>query len=160
MYDKYGNIIGEHSVKKKQIIQKEKNYIVYDKNGDIVLEDDLDENGNIQYEYDTRFLDENANILSGEEEYLPKLNNGENVYIACFVGCTPTMMIMAAYGNLKNKGDDSSNPSLRLAYLMLSSGSYGTPGANFHVVMDYSVYTDNNATVYWIKKKLLLKVTN
>ena len=90
LYDKYGNIIGEHSVKRKEIIQKEENYIVYDEKGDIVFEDDLDENGNIQYEYeyDTRFLDENANILSGEEEYLSRLNNGENVYIACFVGCT------------------------------------------------------------------------
>ena len=90
LYDKYGNIIGVHSVKRKEIIQKEENYIVYDENGDIVFEDDLDENGNIQYEYEyeTRFLDENANILSGEEEYLSRLNNGENVYIACFVGCT------------------------------------------------------------------------
>ncbi len=50
----------------------------------------VDVSGNIQYEYDyeTRFLDENTNILSGEEEYLSKLNNGDNVYIACFVGCT------------------------------------------------------------------------
>jgi len=70
------------------ITRKQENYIVYDENGDIVLEDDLHENGNIQYEYDTRFLDENANILSGEEEYLSRLNNGENVYIACFVGST------------------------------------------------------------------------
>ena len=64
--------------------------IVYDENGDILFENDLDENGNIQYEYDyeTRFLDENTNILSGEEEYLSKLNNGDNVYIACLVGCT------------------------------------------------------------------------
>jgi hypothetical protein len=40
----------------------------------------------IQYEYDyeTRFLDENTNILSGEEEYLSKLNNGDNVYISMF----------------------------------------------------------------------------
>lgn len=50
----------------------------------------LDVNGNIQYEYEyeTRFLDENANIIEHEEEYLTKRDNGEQVYIACFVGCT------------------------------------------------------------------------
>ena len=90
LYDENNNIIGKHIVKRKQNIEKEDNYIVYDENGDVVFEDDLDENGNIQYEYeyDTRFLDENANILSGKEEYLSRLNNGENVYIACFVGCS------------------------------------------------------------------------
>ena len=66
LYDENGNIIEKQRVNRKQIIQKEENYIVYDEKGDIVFEDDLDENGNIQYEYqyDTRFLDENANILS------------------------------------------------------------------------------------------------
>ena len=33
-------------------------------------------------------LDISANILTSEEEYLTRLTNGENVYIACFVGCT------------------------------------------------------------------------
>jgi len=90
LYDENDNIIGKHKVNRKQNIEKEEQNIVYDENGDVVFEDDLDENGNIQYEYeyDTRFLDENANILSGEEEYLSRLNNGENVYIACFVGCS------------------------------------------------------------------------
>jgi len=63
---------------------------IYDENGDVQYEDDLDVNGNIQYEYEyeTRFLDENSNIIEHEEEYLTKRDNGEQVYIACFVGCT------------------------------------------------------------------------
>ena len=67
-----------------------KQYILYDDNGNIQYEDDLDTSGNQIYEYkfDTRFLDASANILSGEEDYLARLNAGENVYIACFVGCT------------------------------------------------------------------------
>ncbi len=66
------------------------NNILYTNNNEFQYEYDLDESGNIiyNYEYDTRFLDENSNILSGEEEYLSRLNNGENVFIACFVGCT------------------------------------------------------------------------
>lgn len=66
------------------------NNILYTNNNEFQYENELDESGNIiyEYEYDTRFLDENANILSGEEEYLSRLNNGENVFIACFVGCT------------------------------------------------------------------------
>jgi predicted nucleic acid-binding Zn-ribbon protein len=79
-------------IKMKDVIVNEYNLkeYIYDNNGNLQYDNDLDENGNIQYdyEYDTRFLDENANILSGEEEYLSRLNNGENVYIACFVGCT------------------------------------------------------------------------
>ena len=81
----------------KQIKKKVKTTIVdnekrleYDTNGDVIFENDLDSSGNpiYDYEYETRFLDENANILSGKEEYLSKLNNGENVYIANFVGCS------------------------------------------------------------------------
>ena len=65
-------------------------FINYDENGNIQYEDDLDLSGNQVYEYkfDTRFLDASSNILSDEEDYLTRLNNGENVYIACFVGCT------------------------------------------------------------------------
>ena len=33
------------------------------------------------------FID-SANIIETEEEYTTRLNNGESVYIACFVGCT------------------------------------------------------------------------
>lgn len=64
--------------------------ILYSNNGDIQFEDDLDSSGNQVYEYkfDTRFLDTSANILNDENDYLTRLNAGENVYIACFVGCT------------------------------------------------------------------------
>ena len=91
LYDDSGNILNiKHKV--ERLIDKTiYNYeIVFDNSGNIQYENDLDASGNIQYEYeyDTRFLDENANILSGEEEYLERLNNLENVYIACFVGCT------------------------------------------------------------------------
>lgn len=74
------------SSKEKDVTQ----IINYDENGNIQYEDDLDLSGNQVYEYkfDTRFLDASANILIDEEDYLTRLNNGENVYIACFVGCT------------------------------------------------------------------------
>ena len=66
------------------------NFIVYDTNGDIQFIDDLDGSGNqiFEYKYNTRFLDASANILSGEDEYNNKKLNSENVYIACFVGCS------------------------------------------------------------------------
>jgi len=80
----------ENNHEEEVITEKKLKEFIYDNNGNLQYDNDLDENGNIQYEYeyDTRFLDENANILSGEEEYLSRLNNDENVYIACFVGCT------------------------------------------------------------------------
>ena len=63
--------------------------IDYDANGDVQYEDDLDKNGNQQmvYPLETRFLEENGSQIT-EEQYTDKLANGENVYIACFVGCT------------------------------------------------------------------------
>lgn len=49
----------------------------------------LDENGNqiFDYEYDTRFLLKDGTEISFEE-YSIKLQESEDVYIACFVGCT------------------------------------------------------------------------
>jgi len=63
--------------------------IDYDENGDVQFEDDLDENGNQQmiYPLDTRFLLPDATQIT-KEEYNVKLEAGEEVYIACFVGCT------------------------------------------------------------------------
>jgi len=63
--------------------------IDYDANGDVQYEDDLDENGNQQmvYPLETRFLLPDGTQIT-EEEYNTRLGNGENVYIACFVGCT------------------------------------------------------------------------
>ena len=67
-----------------------KQELIYDSNGNIQYEDDLDENGNQQivYEYDTRFLNADGTLITTEAEYLIKKNAGENVNIACFVGCT------------------------------------------------------------------------
>jgi hypothetical protein len=67
-----------------------KQELIYDSNGNIQYEDDLDENGNQQivYEYDTRFLNADGTLITTETEYLTKKNAGENVNIACFVGCT------------------------------------------------------------------------
>lgn len=64
--------------------------IDYDSNGDVQYEDDLDENGNQQMvnKYDTRFLQADGTFLTSEGDYNVRLANGENVYIACFVGCT------------------------------------------------------------------------
>ena len=63
--------------------------IDYDSNGDIQYEDDLDDNGNQQmiYPFETRFLQADATQIT-EEEYNIRLQAGESVYIACFVGCT------------------------------------------------------------------------
>jgi hypothetical protein len=63
--------------------------IDYDANGDVQYEDDLDASGNQQMEYplETRFLQANGTQIT-ETQYTTKLVNGENVYIACFVGCT------------------------------------------------------------------------
>ena len=63
--------------------------IDYDANGDVQYEDDLDENGNQQmvYPLETRFLEADGTQIT-EEDYTSRLGNGENVYIACFVGCT------------------------------------------------------------------------
>jgi len=63
--------------------------IYYDANGNVQYEDDLDENGNQQmvYPLETRFLLPDGTQIT-EAQYTTKLANGENVYIACFVGCT------------------------------------------------------------------------
>lgn len=64
--------------------------IDYDANGDVQYEDDLDETGNQQmvYPLETRFLQADGTQLTDEAEYNTRLGNGEEVYIACFVGCT------------------------------------------------------------------------
>ena len=63
--------------------------IDYDINGNVQYEDDLDASGNQQmvYPLDTRFITSDGTQIT-EAEYNTKLSNGENVYIACFVGCT------------------------------------------------------------------------
>ena len=62
--------------------------IEYD-NGDYQFTDDLDSLGNQQliYPFETRFIDISGNLLD-EADYHNKLNMGQQVYIACFVGCT------------------------------------------------------------------------
>ena len=78
----------DKKVKKK--VKLLNNKIVYNSDNKIIYENELDEYGNIIYDYifETRFLDEDGNILENENEYNIRLKNGENVYIACFVGCT------------------------------------------------------------------------
>ena len=63
--------------------------IFYDNNGDVNYEDVLDENGNpiMIFPFKTRFLQADARQIT-EAEYKTKISSGENVYIACFVGCT------------------------------------------------------------------------
>jgi hypothetical protein len=65
------------------------NNIDYDAYGNVQYEDDLTETGNQQMEYplDTRFLETDGTQIT-ETEYTTKLNNGETVYVACFIGCT------------------------------------------------------------------------
>jgi hypothetical protein len=64
--------------------------IDYDENGNVQCENDLDEEGNSQLVYpkETRFLQADGTLLNDESDYTTRLNNGETVYIACFVGCT------------------------------------------------------------------------
>lgn len=64
--------------------------IDYDANGNVLYEDDLDSEGNQQmvYPLDTRFLLADGTQLVDEADYTTRLGNGEDVYIACFVGCT------------------------------------------------------------------------
>ena len=97
LYDESGNLIYQedgsikkHKIQKKQVKTKTEQNLYYNENGDLEFEDELDASGNqiMEYEYDTRFLDASANILQDENEYQTRKNNGEDVYIACFVGCT------------------------------------------------------------------------
>lgn len=71
----------------------------FDENNLIQYIDDLDENGNQQlvYKYDTRFIDLQGNILKDsdgnnleltQEELDLRISNGEQINVACFVGCT------------------------------------------------------------------------
>jgi len=62
-------------------------------------------------------------------------------------GNNPRMIILAEYGLLTAEDRANNKVSLKLAYAMLLNTVYETPGPNFHVVMEYSVYTDDNATV-------------
>ena len=77
--------------KVKTIINEDgKLELAFDENHNIQYEDDLDKDGNqqLEYEYETRFLNQDGSIISTETEYKTKLDNGEVVYIAQFVGCT------------------------------------------------------------------------
>lgn len=60
-----------------------------DESGNIQFENDLDSDGNIQnvLPFETRFLLDDGTQIT-ETEYNTRLSNRENVYIACFVGCT------------------------------------------------------------------------
>lgn len=63
--------------------------IILSDNGNIQYEDTLDLSGNpfYGYKYVTRFLLPDGTILDTEEEYHSRKANGEDVFIACFVGC-------------------------------------------------------------------------
>lgn len=64
--------------------------IDYDADGNVLYEDDLDSESNQQmvYPLDTRFLMADGTQLVDETDYTTRLGNGEEVFIACFVGCT------------------------------------------------------------------------
>ena len=97
LYDSNGNEIFNdngtnktYQFEKKETVTKTISNLVYDSNGDIEYEDDLDVNGHqqMEYEYDNRFLNTDGTLIATEAEYNTKKENGENVYIAQFVGCT------------------------------------------------------------------------
>lgn len=60
-----------------------------DESGNIQFENELDSDNNIQnvLPFETRFLLDDGTQIT-ETEYNTRLSNRENVYIACFVGCT------------------------------------------------------------------------
>ena len=89
LYNQEGEVIGTHKVERKETKTKTITEIDYDANGDVQYEDDLDADGNQQmiYPFETRFLQADATEIT-EEEYNTKLAAEEEVYIACFVGCT------------------------------------------------------------------------
>ena len=60
-----------------------------DESGNIQFENELDSDNNIQnvLPFETRFLLDNGTQIT-ETEYNTRFSNRENVYIACFVGCT------------------------------------------------------------------------
>ena len=62
---------------------------ILDANGEIQWTPELDSHGNAvqEYPYDRRYLDLQGNRLS-KSEYNTKLANGEQVFIAAYVGCT------------------------------------------------------------------------
>ena len=88
LVDDNGNTV-THKIQKMEEHTDIKTEIDYDSNGNLQYEDDLDENGQQQmvYEYDTRFLNAHGSQITNEE-YTAKQEAGEEVYIACFVGCT------------------------------------------------------------------------
>jgi hypothetical protein len=96
LYDSSGNVLTDsegnartHQVERKQTLTKTVTDIDYDANGDVQYEDDLDANGVQQmvFPLETRFLQSNTTQIT-EPEYNTKLAASEQVYIACFVGCT------------------------------------------------------------------------
>ena len=97
LYDEQGNIIYDengnsikHSVQKMKTMEENKTELVYDENGNIQYEKDITQDGEEQFEfeYDTRFLLPDGTLIPNKEEYITRLNNGDEVYIACFVGCS------------------------------------------------------------------------
>tara|TARA_B100001057_G_scaffold494347_1_gene590706 strand:- start:8250 stop:10493 length:2244 start_codon:yes stop_codon:yes gene_type:complete len=81
-------------------IKKQIPLVNYDENNNQILQNDSngylkytdyrDSLGNVKYDYiyETRFIDADGNLLTNQDEYFNRLYNNENVYIACFVGCT------------------------------------------------------------------------
>ena len=63
---------------------------IYDSDGNLDLEPVLDDQGNqvVDYKVPTRFVRADGSELADEQAYHTALAAGENVYIACFVGCT------------------------------------------------------------------------
>lgn len=64
--------------------------IDYDSNGNLQFENKTDSEGNVilDYKFQTRFLQADGTLLTDEADYQTRLANGEEVYIACFAGCT------------------------------------------------------------------------
>ena len=91
LYNENGELsLLTHRVQRMEDYTETTTQLVFDSNGNIQYEDDLDANGNqqMEYKYETRFLNADATIIATEAEYNTKKANGENVYIAQFVGCT------------------------------------------------------------------------
>jgi hypothetical protein len=86
--DESGNVVDESG----NVVDESENIIyrnALDENGNIQWTPELDSDGKIvqEYAYNLRYLDVEGNRLT-KDEYDTKLGNGEDVYIAAYVGCT------------------------------------------------------------------------
>ena len=89
LYDENGINIGIHTTQRQEVITTTKTVCDLDENGNPQFVNVLDENGNVVTKpaYQIRYLQSDGKIIT-LDQYNIMLQNGQNVYIAAFIGCT------------------------------------------------------------------------